>query len=212
VSGKELVRFAEHLFMHDPQDEEASMRHALQQVNLRVDLPETELKSQVQHLRKALRGVMYMPHERYMSKQLKAYPGHVYAYEVTINFPVIQYQVLARQPEDSDMMMWNWRTDLFHVTVWNRSKLKALFRKLKLPTQFLTQSGVDVDTLITVWKGADKDVFSRNFPRGFGMTRYQYEKFNEAMTYLTQKQSQFKKEQEVFKIWFSVTSTVSSAV
>lgn len=205
------MRFAEHFFMHDPQDEEASLRHALQQMNLQVDIPETELKSQAQLLRKTVRGVMYMPHERYMSKELKVYPGHVYHYQVKVNFPVIEYQVLARQAEDSDMMMWNWRTDLFHVTVWNRSKLKGFFRKLKLPTQFLTQSGVDAETLIAVWEGADKSVFSRSFPRGFGMNQYQYEKFSEAMTYLTQKHSQFKKEEEVFKIWFSLTSTVNSA-
>jgi hypothetical protein len=212
MSGRDFVRFAQHLFMHEVQDDEANFRDAIQQLNLHVDIAETELKSQVQKMRKAVRSLMYMPHERYMSREDKAYPGHVYTYQVTINFPVIEFQVVARQSEDSDTTMWNWRTDLFHVTVWNRSKLKGFFRKLKLPTQFLTQSAVDAETLISVWQGADKSVFSRNFPKGFGMNRYQYEKFNEGMNYLMDKHCQFKKPEEVFKIWFSVTSTVSSAV
>ena len=79
-------------------------------------------------MEKVLRGLMYMPHERYMSKGDKVYPGHVYCYQVTINFPVIEYQVTARQVEDSDMTMWNWRTDLFHVSMWNRSKLEGFQR------------------------------------------------------------------------------------
>ena len=215
MSGKDLVRFAALFLVRDSreeQDETASLQRALRELELQVAIPEQDLKSQAQQLEKVLRGLMYMPHERYMSRGDKVYPGHVYRYQVSINFPVIEYQVTARQVEDSEMTMWNWRTDLFHVSMWNRSKLKGFFRKLKLPTQFLTQSGVDAETLIAVWKGADTEVFTRAFPRGFGMNRYQYEKLSEAMKYLTDKSSQFKREEEVFKIWFSVTSTASSAV
>jgi len=213
MSGKDLVRFAEHFLKRDsPADETARLQRALRELKLQVAIPEQDLESQVQQLEKALRSLMYVPHQRYMSKDDKRYPGHQYRYEVTINFPVVEYKVTAQQVEDSDMTMWNWRTDLFHVSKWNYGKLKGFFRKLKLPTQFLTQSGVDAETLITVWKGSEMSVFTRPFPRGFGMNRLQYEKFSEAMKYLTDKSSQFTKDEEVFKIWFSVTSGVSLAV
>lgn len=206
MQGSDFVAWSECLFMQDSDDDIAYFQETLDRFKVLDPIP----MSKVAHMKKALQNLYYPSHKRFWNTQ-KRYPGHIFSHTILTNFPWVEFQVTACQVKDIDTAVWKWNHDLFHVSVWNSQKLKALFRQIRLPTTFLSSSGMDGKTLIDIWINYGKNGFTTQFPKGFGMNNYQYEKFNEAMKILHAKKGTFEKEQWRCIVKFSLHSTKDSA-